>query len=240
MGSMHGVAVALTLVAWFGSLIALVVLFVLLRRSPRANQGRVEQYRARPRVRTIDRVRAAARWAGWRAETGTADRLPGASREQTAYRRGFSQQQTAYRPGPYSPQAQRGQRLADEPTRRMPNFVDESTRRVPQPGPRYPRPGESYPRPGGSNLRPGESYRGPSGSNARPGGSYPRPGESSPGRRPYDWAPDEERRQQTQQNTSVVRRRPDWQGPPPWAERDQPRPPQGRRGQYNPYDPYER
>ena len=53
MGAMHGVAVALTLIAWFGSLVALVVLFVLFRRSRRANQGRAEQYRARPRVRTM-------------------------------------------------------------------------------------------------------------------------------------------------------------------------------------------
>jgi hypothetical protein len=242
MGAVRNVAVVLTIVAWFGSLVALVVLAVLLVR---ARQAQANQPPARPRVRTIDRVRAAARWAGWRAGTDTADRMPGVSREQTAYR-----------PGPRAPQGQRGSRLPDEPTRRVPRvmdqptgrmpryadqptsrvprfadqptsrvprFADQPTSRVPQPGPRYPRPGESYP---------------------RPGERYPRPDASHPSRRPSEWAPDEDRRQQTQQNASSMRRRPDWQGSPPsrWDERDQPppRPPQDRRGPRDPFDPYER
>ncbi len=129
MGAVHGVAVALTLIAWFGSLVALVVLSALFVR---ARQAQANQPLARPRVRTIDRVRAAARWAGWRAATDTADRMPGVSREQTAYR-----------PGPRAPQAQRGSRLPDEPTRRVPRVVDQPTGRMPryadQPTSRVPR-----------------------------------------------------------------------------------------------------
>ena len=239
MGAVRNVAVVLTLIAWFGSLVALVVLIALLVR---ARQAQANQPLARPRVRTINRVRAAARWAGWRAGTDTADRMPGVSREQTAYR-----------PGPRAPQAQRGSRLPDEPTRRVPRVVDQPTGRMPryanQPTSRVPRfadqPTSRVPRfadePTGHMPRYANQ---PTSRVPQPGPRYPRPDASHPSRRPSDWAPDEDRRQQTQQNAPAMRRRPDWQGSPPsrWDERDQPppRPPQNRRGPRDPFDPYER
>ncbi len=108
MGAVHSVAVILVLIAWVGSLIALVVLPVQLRRALRTARSREqpEQPYARPRVRTIDRVRAAARWASW------------GPRRAVSHLPGISRQQTAYRPGPPYPMAQRGQRPPDDMPRR--------------------------------------------------------------------------------------------------------------------------
>ena len=100
MGAIRSVVVILSLIAWFGSLAALVVQLVLLRQSLRADQRRAQPY-VRPRVRTIDRFRAAARRLSWGPRT--VDRLPGISR-----------QATAYRPRPPYPMAQRGPRPPDD------------------------------------------------------------------------------------------------------------------------------
>jgi hypothetical protein len=108
VGAVRSVAIILALIAWFGSLVTLVVQLVLLRRSLRADR-RHEQPRGRPhmrpRVRTIDRFRAAERRLSWGPRT--IDRLPGISR-----------QETAYRPGSPYPMAQRGPRPPDNTPRR--------------------------------------------------------------------------------------------------------------------------
>jgi hypothetical protein len=126
VGAVRSIVIVFALITWFGSLATLVVLLVQLRRSLRANQGQVG---ARPRVRTIDRIRAAARWRGRGPET--IDRMPGISR-----------QETAYRPGPPYPQAQRNSRLpedtswrlrrpdANDPQRRFPDWSDDPERKL--------------------------------------------------------------------------------------------------------------
>jgi len=84
MGAVRGMIIFLTLIAWFGSLVALVALPLLLRRSLRTDrQG--AQPRVRPRVHTIDRLRAAGRWVT--SGPRTIGRLPGTMRQDTAYRR---------------------------------------------------------------------------------------------------------------------------------------------------------
>ncbi len=111
MGAVHSVAVILALIAWFGSLVALVVLPIQLLRARRAEQHFEQPYEQpyapRPRVRTLDRFRAAARRLSWGPRN--ANRLPGISREQTAYR-----------PAPPSPNPmpRRGPRPPDDMPRR--------------------------------------------------------------------------------------------------------------------------
>jgi hypothetical protein len=108
MGSARDMLVILTLIAWFGSLIALVVLLVLLRRSLRA-----DRYSPRPRVRTIDRLRAAARWANWGPQT--VDRLPGTIRQDTAYRQGTVYPTTQRVPRPPVDMPRQGRRADARP-----------------------------------------------------------------------------------------------------------------------------
>jgi hypothetical protein len=80
MGAVRGMIIILTLIAWFGSLVALVALPLLLRRSLRTDRQGV-----RPRVHTIDRLRAAGRLVSWGPRT--IGRLPGTMRQDTTYRR---------------------------------------------------------------------------------------------------------------------------------------------------------
>jgi hypothetical protein len=142
VGAMHSMAVILTLVAWFGSLIAMIVLVVILRNAQGAQHD--AQQPGRTRVRTIDRLRAAARWASWREET--ADRMPRMPRRETIDRMpGISRQQTALRPGPAAryPMAQRGQRPpGDAPRRSRSEEADDAPRRpggwAPDSSRRYP------------------------------------------------------------------------------------------------------
>ncbi len=103
VGAIHGLAIALTLLVWLASLIALVALPIQLRQARRASQ---RQEFARPRVRTIDRFRAAARMVSFG---------PRRARQMD----GVSQQHTAYRPRPPYPAAQRVQSPPDEMTRRQ-------------------------------------------------------------------------------------------------------------------------
>ena len=104
MGAVQGMKVILTLIAWFGSLVALVALPLLLRRSLRTDRQVVQQGmqpRVRPRVATIDRLHAAGRWVA--SGPRTIGRLPGTMRQDTVYRRSLIIHDAAYTARPTRP-----------------------------------------------------------------------------------------------------------------------------------------